>query len=94
MRAGRRPRSWPRSWRSAVRASPAWSTGDGSERRRVDLKLTELGQATLARADAEAERRLDEIAAHGEKPAAELFAGLDAWREALNEYRSVRHGHR
>lgn len=69
-------------------------THDGGDRRRIDVHLTELGRETLAQADAEAQRRLDEIASHGDEPAAALFAGLDAWREALNEYRSARHGSR
>lgn len=61
---------------------------DGSDRRRIDVHLTEQGRATLAQADAEVQRRLDEVAAHGDAQA--LFAGLDAWNHAFDAYRSAR----
>jgi long-chain acyl-CoA synthetase len=66
-------------------------SSDGSDRRRVDVHLTDLGRETIAHADAEVQRRLDEIAAQADESAATLFAGLDAWLQALNAYRSARH---
>lgn len=69
-------------------------SNDDSDRRRVDVQLTDLGRQTLAQVDAEVQRRLDEVAAHGEEPADALFAGLDAWRQAFSNYRSARHGSR
>jgi long-chain acyl-CoA synthetase len=67
---------------------------DGSDRRRIDVHLTDLGRTTLAQADAEVQRRLDEVAAHSDQPAAALFAGLEAWSRAFDAYRSARHAAR
>ena len=65
------------------------------DRRRVDVRLTEVGAAALATAEAEIGRRLAAIAAHMES--AELddpFSSLAPWRDALNAYRKARHGDR
>jgi long-chain acyl-CoA synthetase len=72
--------------RGLVRRDP-----DAADRRRIGVDLTAEGRRVLAAADAEAERRLAEVAAHlgdGEEAA---FAGLTAWRDALNAYRAARH---
>jgi long-chain acyl-CoA synthetase len=63
---------------------------DPDDRRRVGHALTQSGRTLLQRADAEVERRLNEIAAHSPGAAAAAFAGLGSWREALDAYRAAR----
>lgn len=63
---------------------------DPADRRRVKHDLTPAGREIIAAADAEVERRLDDIAAHRPDRAADALAGLDAWRDALDGYRHAR----
>jgi DNA-binding MarR family transcriptional regulator len=60
------------------------------DRRRVDHDLTDAGRLAIAAAEAEADRRLNEIAAHRPELAEAAFAGLGPWQEALDSYRSAR----
>ena len=60
------------------------------DRRRVDHDLTDLGRKLIDVAEAEVQRRLSEIAAHRPDQAASAFAGLEPWREALDDYRAAR----
>jgi DNA-binding MarR family transcriptional regulator len=64
------------------------------DRRRVDVRLTEVGAAALATAEAEIGRRLAAIALHMEADVGDPFATLAPWRDALNAYRKARHGSR
>jgi long-chain acyl-CoA synthetase len=75
--------------RGLVRRDP-----DATDRRRIDLGLTDDGRRVLAQADAEVERRLTEIADHAEIAADDPFAGLGPWRAALDAYRAARHAGR
>jgi long-chain acyl-CoA synthetase len=75
--------------RGLVRRDP-----DETDRRRIDLGLTNDGRRLLAQADAEVERRLTEIAGHAEPGTDDPFAGLGPWRAALDAYRSARHAGR
>ena len=75
--------------RGLVRRDP-----DATDRRRIDLGLTDDGRRVLARADAEVERRLNEIADHAEAGTDDPFAGLGPWRAALDAYRAARHAGR
>jgi long-chain acyl-CoA synthetase len=75
--------------RGLVRRDP-----DATDRRRIDLGLTDDGRRVLARADAEVERRLTEIADHAETATDDPFAGLGPWRAALDAYRAARHASR
>jgi long-chain acyl-CoA synthetase len=63
---------------------------DPTDRRRVRHELTPAGRNLIAAADAEVQRRLDDIAAHRPDRAGEAAIGLDAWREALDGYRHAR----
>jgi long-chain acyl-CoA synthetase len=63
---------------------------DPDDRRRVGHALTQSGRRLLQNADAEVERRLNDIAAHRPEAAAAAFAGLGGWREALDAYRAAR----
>ncbi len=72
--------------RGLVRRDP-----DETDRRRIDLGLTDDGRRVLALADAEVERRLSEIAGHAEPGTEDPFAGLGPWRAALDAYRAARH---
>ena len=63
---------------------------DVDDRRRVGHELTAEGRRVLASADAEIERRLDEITAHRPELAGAAFAGLAPWQEALDAYRAAR----
>ena len=75
--------------RGLVRRDP-----DATDRRRIDLGLTDDGRRVLAQADAEVERRLTEIADHAETGTDDPFAGLGPWRAALDAYRAARHAGR
>jgi long-chain acyl-CoA synthetase len=75
--------------RGLVRRDP-----DQADRRRIDLGLTDDGREVLARADAEVERRLTDIAGHAEAGTGDPFAGLGPWRAALDAYRTARHAGR
>lgn len=75
--------------RGLVRRDP-----DATDRRRIDLGLTDDGRRVLAQADGEVERRLTEIADHAETAADDPFAGLGPWRAALDAYRAARHAGR
>jgi long-chain acyl-CoA synthetase len=75
--------------RGLVRRDP-----DATDRRRIDLGLTDDGRRVLAGADAEVERRLTEIADHAEAGTDDPFAGLGPWRAALDAYRTARHAAR
>jgi long-chain acyl-CoA synthetase len=75
--------------RGLVRRDP-----DDTDRRRIDLGLTDDGRRVLARADDEVERRLTEIAGHAEPGTDDPFAGLGSWRAALDAYRTARHAGR
>ena len=75
--------------RGLVRRDP-----DATDRRRIDLGLTDDGRRVLAQADAEVARRLTEIADHAETAADDPFAGLGPWRAALDAYRAARHAGR
>ena len=76
----------------------------GSDRRRIDVGLTDEGRRLLATADAEVERRLTEIAGHleGDSPATgplassrnDPFATFDPWRGAIDAFRAARHAQR
>ncbi len=61
----------------------------GHDRRRIDLALTDTGRELLATADAEVQRRLDEITASvaGSRQPSELALG--AWRDALDAHRDA-----
>lgn len=61
---------------------------DAGDRRRIGLDVTPEGSRVLAAADAEIERRLNEVASHGPQPG---FDSLTPWREALDAYRSAKH---
>ena len=63
---------------------------DVDDRRRVGHELTDDGRRVLASADAEVERRLEEITAHRPDLAAAAYAGLGPWQEALDAYRTAR----
>lgn len=63
---------------------------DADDRRRVGHELTDQGRRVLASADAEVERRLEEITAHRPDVAAAAYAGLGPWQEALDAYRAAR----
>jgi long-chain acyl-CoA synthetase len=63
---------------------------DPEDRRRLTLLLTRDGKRLLAAADAAAEVRLDEIAAHLDEPPDALASGLDAWNRALDRSREER----
>jgi long-chain acyl-CoA synthetase len=63
---------------------------DVDDRRRVGHELTGHGRRVLASADAEVERRLEEITAHRPDLAAAAYAGLGPWQEALDAYRTAR----
>jgi long-chain acyl-CoA synthetase len=63
---------------------------DVDDRRRVGHELTDDGRRVLASADAEVERRLEEITAHRPDLAAAAYAGLGPWQEALDAYRAAR----
>jgi long-chain acyl-CoA synthetase len=65
--------------------------GDDADRRRIGVDLTPEGRSLLTRADAEVERRLQEIAVHGARGPEAAFAGLAPWQEALDEFRNARH---
>jgi long-chain acyl-CoA synthetase len=75
--------------RGLVRRDP-----DKTDRRRIDLALTDDGHQVLAGADAEVERRLIEIAGHAGSGTDDPFAGLGPWRAALDAYRTARHAGR
>jgi long-chain acyl-CoA synthetase len=60
------------------------------DRRRVDHDLTDAGRQVIEAAEAELQRRLNEIAAHRPDVAAAAFAGLMPWQEALDSYRTAR----
>jgi long-chain acyl-CoA synthetase len=59
------------------------------DRRRVDHDLTDQGRGLIEVAEAEVQRRLGEIAAHRSDPEASVFAGLQPWQEALDNYRTA-----
>jgi long-chain acyl-CoA synthetase len=63
-----------------------------SDRRRVDLALTESGRTVLTTADGAVAARLRDIAGCLDEPAdaERAFDGLTAWRQALLAYRSAR----
>ena len=63
---------------------------DPEDRRRLTLLLTRDGKRVLAAADAAAEARLNEIAAHLDEPTETLAAGLDGWNRALDRNREER----
>jgi len=68
---------------------------DAEDRRRVRHALTPEGRRVLAAADAEVERRLNEILSHRpESAAAAAFAGLAPWQEALDAHRAARRAER
>ena len=76
----------------------------GTDRRRIDVGLTDEGRRLLAAADAEVERRLTDIAGHLERDSSatgplassrkDPFATLDPWRTALDAHRAARHKQR
>jgi len=76
----------------------------GTDRRRIDVGLTDEGRRLLAAADSEVERRLSDIASYQGRnsPAAgplasgrnDPFASLDPWRTALDAHRAARHAER
>src|ERR1700733_2397060 len=72
--------------RGLVRRDP-----DETDRRRIDLGLTDHGRRVLAGADAEVERRPAESAAHADSGTDDPFGGLEPWRAALDAYRTARH---
>jgi long-chain acyl-CoA synthetase len=62
---------------------------EGSDRRRIGVVLTAEGRRLLADADAEAERRLTEIAEElGPARRPDAISGLAGWQEALDGYRA------
>jgi len=67
---------------------------DVDDRRRVGHALTAEGRRVLAVADAEVERRLEEIVSHRPDGAAAAFAGLVPWQEALDAHRAARRAER
>jgi long-chain acyl-CoA synthetase len=67
---------------------------DVDDRRRVGHALTDEGRRVLTAADAEVERRLDEIVAHRPGAAAAAFAGLAPWQDALDAQRAARRAER
>jgi long-chain acyl-CoA synthetase len=65
---------------------------DPDDRRRVGHDITVEGRLILERADISVDKRLTEIAAIIDQPAAAAaFSGLNCWREALDTYRTVKH---
>jgi long-chain acyl-CoA synthetase len=62
---------------------------DSADRRRVAHELTDAGRLLLAAADAEVQRRMEEIA--GYAPAGDPLAALEVWRSALAAYRAACH---
>lgn len=68
---------------------------DGSDRRRVDVGLTDAGRRLLADADAEVQGRLDRIAEYLEFELSEdAFAALEPWHAALDAHGAARHAER
>jgi len=68
---------------------------DGRDRRRVAHGLTAEGRQVLGAADEAIDRRLTDIAAFLDGPAAAevAFSGLSAWRHALDAYRASKTAH-
>jgi long-chain acyl-CoA synthetase len=60
------------------------------DRRRVDHDLTELGRRTIGSAEAEVQRRLQDILSYRPERADAALAGLAPWQEALDSYRTAR----
>jgi long-chain acyl-CoA synthetase len=67
---------------------------DVDDRRRVGHALTAEGRRVLAAADAEVERRLNEILSHRPESSAAAAAGLGPWEEALDAQRAARRAQR
>jgi long-chain acyl-CoA synthetase len=67
---------------------------DSGDRRRVGHALTTEGRRVLAAADAEVERRLDEILAQRPTSVSAALAGLAPWQDALDAHRLARRGER
>lgn len=63
---------------------------DPADRRRVGHDLTAAGRQLFERAEAEVERRLNEILSHRPDQAPAALAGLTPWQEALDSYRTAR----
>jgi long-chain acyl-CoA synthetase len=63
---------------------------DANDRRRISLALTAPGEAVLATADAEIERRLHEIASYCPEGPEAAIGGLQPWLHALDAYRAAR----
>jgi long-chain acyl-CoA synthetase len=59
---------------------------DPLDRRRIGLDLTGEGKRVMALADAEVDRRLGEIATFATGDGDDAYAGLDAWRGALDGF--------
>ena len=64
---------------------------DPSDRRRLNLELTEAGRRILVAADDSVNERLTQIAAHlDNEGSAEAIADLEEWHDALDAYRDER----
>jgi long-chain acyl-CoA synthetase len=64
---------------------------DPSDRRRVDHRLTDAGEAALVRADAAVDRRLRSLAGHlPPDDAAAVLDGLVRWGDALDAARAAK----
>jgi long-chain acyl-CoA synthetase len=62
---------------------------DSADRRRVGHELTDAGRLLLGAADAEVQRRIEEIAAYA--PAGDPVEAIEAWRPALAAHRAACH---
>ena len=64
---------------------------DPSDRRRLNLELTDAGRRILVAADDSVNERLTQIAAHlADEDPAEAIDDLESWHDALDAYRDER----
>jgi long-chain acyl-CoA synthetase len=63
----------------------------GTDRRRIDIDLTDEGRLVLAGADLEVQRRLTEVAGHLPGGPVAAFEGLDPWSDAMRACHRAAH---